>query len=85
MSLSNKRASIISDNDETIWFLSTEKPLHGAAKANRKMDFGMQSLEPSGAQGSNEIVEWSNVEVVDEVTNQAQLDNKKILQFCDYT
>lgn len=48
------------------------------------MDFGIRSLGPSGAQGSDEGAEWSNVEVVGEVTNQARLDNEKILQFCDY-
>lgn len=84
ISLSDGRASMISDNDETIWFTSTENPLHGAANAKRKMDFGMQSLGQSVAQGSNTSVAWSDVEVVGEVTNQARLDSEKILQFCDY-
>lgn len=84
MSLSGGLASTISDNDETIWFTSTENPLHGAANAKRKMDFGMRSLGQSVAQSSDKSVAWSDVEVVGEVTNQARLDNEKILQFCGY-
>lgn len=48
------------------------------------MDFGMRSLGQSVAQSSDKSVAWSDVEVVGEVTNQARLDNEKILQFCDY-
>ena len=84
MSLSDGFASTISDNNETIWFTSTENLLHGAANAKRKMDFGMRSLGQSVAQRSDKSVAWSDVEVVGEVINQARLDNKKILQFCDY-
>ena len=83
MSFSDSHASMISENDETSWFASTQKPLHGAAESKRKMDFGMLSLGPSGAQASDEEAEWSKVEVVSEVTNQVRLDNEKILQFCD--
>lgn len=48
------------------------------------MDFGMQSLGNSVAQGPDTSVAWSDIEVVGEVTNQARLDNEKILHFCDY-
>ena len=44
MSFSNGLISTISDNNETIWFTSTENLLHGAANAKKKMDFGMRSL-----------------------------------------
>ena len=84
MSLSNGLASTISDNDETIWFTSTENLLHGAANAKRKMHFGMRLLGQSVAQSSDKTIAWSDVEVVGEVTNQARLDNEKILQFCNY-
>lgn len=67
---------MISDNDETIWFISTENPLHGAANvkhgaANVKRKIGMQLLGQSLAQVSDKSVAWSDVEVVGEVTNQA--------------
>lgn len=66
ISLSDGHACINSDNDETRWFASTEKPLHGAAKVAWKSSWVNRRLSRKrGAHGVSGYVKVGNEESTD--------------------
>ena len=70
-------------NEDSQWFMSTNKPLLGATVHQRKLDLGLLSVGPVSS-GAPVSPEWGTVEVIGEHTDEKELTHDKILQFADY-
>lgn len=70
-------------NEDSQWFMSTNKPLPGATAHQRKLDFSLLSVGPDSS-GALVSPEWGTVEVIGEHTGEKELTHDKFLQFADY-
>lgn len=70
-------------NEDSQWFMSTNKLLPGATAHQRKLDFGLLSVG-SDSSGAPVSPEWGTVEVIGEHTDEKKLTQDKFLQFADY-
>ncbi len=71
-------------NEDSQWFMSTNKPLPGATAHKRKLDFGLLSVGPDSSSGAPASPGWGTVEVIGEHTDQKELTRGEFLQFADY-
>lgn len=71
-------------NEDSQWFISTNKPLSGATAHQKKLDFGLLSVGPDSSSGAPVSPEWGTVEVIGEHIDQKELTHDKFLQFADY-